>query len=325
MSSGLTIRKEILAMLSRKIMLCDGAMGTMLHRLGYKISGDILNLDGKALEDISSIHLSYIMAGADIIQTNTFGANPLKLKRSGNENNLEKINKAGIEAAERAIKKYTTASVLGTPSCCSCTACNPDNVSEKNYRQIFIAGNVGPTGEMLQPYGNAGYDDVVDCFTKQIKILVENGADLILIETMMDLNEAKAAVEAARKVNNDIIVACTLSFNEKGVTLMGNKAEQFGKVLLDLGCDIIGANCSVGSESMIGITGKIREANPYAKILIQPNAGLPKIVNGATVFDESPEVMASNFKKILKFKPDLIGGCCGSTPEHIKKIYGLIN
>lgn len=312
MNSFSIIKKEIFSILAKRVMLCDGAMGTMLQSRGYKNASDLLNLDTKSIKDVVDIHLNYIKAGSDIIQTNTFGANFLKLKRSGNEKNLKIINKNGVDAAKEAINLFNSQlSQL---------------ISDSNFkRKIYIAGDIGPSGELLQPFGTISYKEMVDSFIKQAEVLLENEVNLILIETMMDLNEAKAAVEAVRALDKEIIIACTLSFNANGVTLMGNKAEQFGPALLEAGCDIIGANCSVGSESMISITEKIRNANPEALLLIQPNAGLPKIVNNVTVFDETPEIMLKNFKKILQFNPNIIGGCCGSTPAHIKALAKLIS
>jgi 5-methyltetrahydrofolate--homocysteine methyltransferase len=312
MSSGLTIRNELFSLLDRRTMICDGAMGTMLLKSGYKTAGDLLNLDKRAFDDIVKIHLDYICSGSEIIQTNSFGANPVKLKRSGNEDKTEKINRSAVIAAKKAISMFGD------------TAGSAENIPGNSSKKIYIAGDVGPTGQLLKPYGPLDYSDAVNCFTRQIDILLDSGADFILIETMMDLNEARAAVEAARKLDREIPVACTLSFNENGVTIMGEKAESFGKTLIDCGCDIIGANCSVGSGSMAEITQKIRTANPDARILIQPNAGLPKMVNSSTVFDETPEIMAVNFKKILEYHPDIIGGCCGSTPDHIKKLSQLL-
>jgi 5-methyltetrahydrofolate--homocysteine methyltransferase len=305
MNSIIKSKETLLSILDKRILLCDGAMGTMLNNYGYTDTPDILNLESGALKDIASIHLSYLEAGSDIILTNTFGSNRIKLSRTGNENNTEVININALKAARDAIEIYR----------------------EKNSssKKIFIAGDVGPTGGLLEPIGDIKFKDAVDSYKIQIETLIENGVDLILIETIIDLNEALAAVRAVREINSEIIVACTLSFKENGVTVMGNKAEKFGSILLDENCDIIGANCSVGSDSMINITGKIRSSNPGARLLIQPNAGLPEMVNGKTEFNETPDIMAKNFKEILKYNPSIIGGCCGSTPAHIKKIADLLH
>ena len=304
MSASVKNKQEFFKILESRILISDGAMGTALQELGYTTCPDFLNLDSDDLKAISGIHLKYLQAGSEIIQTNSFGSNPIKLQSCGLAANLEQANINAVNAAKEAISNYRS--------------------QTGSSRELFIAGNLGPSGKLLEPYGDLKFEDAVDAFSKQARILIDSGADLILIETMIDLKEALVAVEAVRKVSNDIIIACTLSFAENGVTVMGNKADAFGKELIKAGCDIIGANCSVGSNAMIKIVEKIRDANPDARLIIQPNAGLPIIVDGKTKFNETPEIMAENFKEILKFKPSIIGGCCGSTPEHIKKIAELI-
>jgi len=304
MSASTKNKQEFLKLLESRILLSDGAMGTTLQELGYKSCPDFLNLDKDDLKVVSGIHLKYLHAGSEIIQTNTLGSNPIKLQSLGHAADLEQININAVNAAKEAISNFRS--------------------QTGSSREIFIAGNLAPLGKLLEPYGDLKFDDAVNAFSRQIRILIDSGVDLILIETMIDLKEALAAVEAVRKESDTITVACTLSFAENGVTVMGNKAEAFGKELINAGCDIIGANCSVGSNKMIEIAEKIRNANPDARLIIQPNAGLPVVVDGKTKFNETPEIMAENFKEILKFKPSIIGGCCGSTPEHIRKIAELI-
>ena len=305
MNSSLKKKKDLLSILKDKILLCDGAMGTMLQSYGYGGSIDLLNLENAALKSITDIHLGYLEAGSDIILTNTLGSNKIKLEQSGTEKEIKNINRNAVDAIKNAINIFRE--------------------KTKSSRKIFIAGDVGPSGKLLEPYGNIKFKDAVSSYMAQIETLMENGADFILIETIIDLNEALSAVEASKKINPDITIACTLTFQENGVTVMGNRAEGFGSILLDSGCDIIGANCSVGSDSMIDITEKIRNANPEALLLIQPNAGLPSVVNGKTIFNETPDIMAENFKKILMFAPSIVGTCCGSTPDHTRKIAELLH
>ena len=297
--------KDLISILENRVLLCDGAMGTMLQSYGFSGPTELLNLDKKALKTVKDIHLGYLEAGADIIQANTFGAGKIKLGQLGHEKEIKEINKNAMDAVKNAIYIYREKS--------------------QSERDIFIAGDIGPSGKLLAPYGEIKFDDAISSFKEQIDVLLENGADLILIETIIDLNEALAAVEAARKISDEVIIACTLSFKEDGMTVMGNNAEEFGSILLDAGCDIIGANCSVGSDTMIDITAKIRNSNPEARLLIQPNAGLPEIVNGKTVFNETPEIMVKNFREILRYNPAIIGTCCGSTPDHTRKISELLN
>ena len=189
----------------------------------------------------------------------------------------------------------------------------------------FVAGGIGPLGKLLEPSGTFKYTQAVYAFLNQAEVLVESGVDLLLIETIMDINEALAAVEAVRRSSKDIPLACTLSFGENGTTLMGNKAEDAVKTLLDSGCDIVGANCSIGSDSMLEIVRKMREADPGAKLIFQPNAGLPVLKDGKTVFNETPEIMSSNIKKYLEYKPSILGACCGSTPAHISSIVNIVS
>ncbi|MCL4376814.1 MAG: homocysteine S-methyltransferase family protein [Actinobacteria bacterium] len=292
--------------LENKILVSDGAMGTLLQESGHKGSPDSLNLNVNSVDfkKIIDIHLSYLEAGSDIIMTNTLGSNSIKLESMGLSHEIDKINKNAVSAAKQSIQLY----------------------GEKfpGKHELFIAGDIGPSGKLLEPYGELKYSSAVSSFAKQIDILIKTGIDFLIIETMMDIREALAAVEAARKINDDILVACTLTFKENGVTIMGNKAESIGADLISAGCDIIGANCGVGSCPMIDIVRKLRDSNPNAKLLVQPNAGLPVLVEGKTKFNETPEIMAANFKEILKYKPSIIGACCGSTPAHIKKIAELV-
>jgi 5-methyltetrahydrofolate--homocysteine methyltransferase len=305
MGSGNKIKKDLLNILGERVLVCDGAMGTMLQKYDFKGPNDLLNLDLEALKIIEDIHFQYLEAGSDIIQSNTMGSGVLELQHIGQLANIDIINKNGVNAARRAIEKYSR--------------------KTGNTRKIYIAGDMGPTGTVLEPYGDTKYSSVFDSYARHAEILVSCEVDLVIIETMIDLNEALAAVKAVRKTDPDIVIACTLSFMENGVTVMGNRAEIFGAALIDAGCDIIGANCSVGSDTMIKITEKIREANPYVRLLIQPNAGLPSIVDGKTVFNETPEMMAESFGRILEYKPSIVGACCGSTPQHILQLAELVH
>jgi 5-methyltetrahydrofolate--homocysteine methyltransferase len=305
MGSGSKIKKDLLNILEENVLVCDGAMGTMLQKYDFKGPNDLLNLDLGALKIIEDIHFQYLEAGSDIIQSNTMGSSILKLQQIGQLANIDKINKNGVDAARRAVEKY--------------------NSKTGNTRKIYVAGDMGPTGKVLEPYGDTKYSSVFDSYARQAEILIGSKVDLVIIETMIDLYEALAAVKAVRKTDPDIVIACTLSFLENGVTVMGNRAEIFGSALIDAGCDIIGANCSVGSDTMIKITEKIRSANPDARLLIQPNAGLPSVIDGKTVFNETPEMMAESFSRILEYKPSIVGACCGSTPKHILQLAELVH
>lgn len=296
---------KLLNILDTKILICDGAMGTELLSRGFSGYPDSADLDENGIEKVINIHLSYLDAGSNIIQTNTFGANPEKLKSYSLDSKITEINKNAASAARRAIKKHENTSNCPGPH--------------------FVAGDIGPLGKLLEPSGTIKYGEAVDSFLRQIEVLVESGVDMLLVETIMDINEGLAAVEAARRSSSDIPLACTLTFGGNGVTLMGNKAEDAVKALLDSGCDIIGANCSIGSDSMLEVVKKMRGADPGARLIFQPNAGLPVLKEGMTLYNETPEIMAANIEKYLEYKPSIIGACCGSTPDHIFSIAGKIS
>ncbi|MGM0367922.1 MAG: homocysteine S-methyltransferase family protein [Actinomycetota bacterium] len=295
--------ESLLGAINKKILLGDGAMGTMLQDMGISACPDSLNLDEKQIEKVIGIHLGYLRAGSDIIQTNTFGANPVKLKSCKLEKDIEEINKNAVLAVKEAFKRYT---------------------KQENGEKIFIAGDIGPLGKLLEPAGNIGYGQAVELFSKQIEALME-GIDFILIETIMDINEASAAIEAVKNVDKNIPIACTLTFGENAVTMMGTKASNATKILQERGADIVGANCSLGSKLMLKIIREMRESDPEARLMFQPNAGMPVLENGKTTYKESEDIMAENIKEYLQYKPSIIGACCGSTPAHIKKIASLIS
>ena len=299
-----THKNNFLNILDEKILICDGAMGTMLQKMGCSTCPDYLNIANDDKKKVLNVHLGYLEAGSDIIQTNTFGSNPSKLETCGLLSDIEKINKNAVSITKEAINIYK------------------EKTGSK--RQLFIAGDIGPTGKLIEPAGNLKHREAVDLYSRQIDILVNSLVDFILIETIMDLSEAIAAIEATKKISNEIVVACTMTFGENGVTIMGNKAEDAAQNLLDAGCDIIGANCSLGSDLMLKVVRRMRTAAPDAKLIFQPNAGLPVLKDGKTTYNETPEVMAYNIKKYLPYKPSILGACCGSTPAHIKKIVKLI-
>ncbi|MDD5621733.1 MAG: homocysteine S-methyltransferase family protein [Actinomycetota bacterium] len=297
-------RKEFLDILDKKILISDGSMGATLMTSGFSALPDSLNLDSSHIKKIIDIHLGYLKAGSDIIITNTLNSTPTKLEFHGLRNKIKEINENAVSAVNEAIDIYRTASGDSKP--------------------IFIAGDMGPLGKLLDPFGPLKYEEALDSFSEQADILIGK-ADLIAIETIMDLNEALAAIKGIRKISKDVPIACSLTFGENGVTLMGNKAEDVVNVLIDAGSDIIGANCSVGSGAMLNVVKKMREANTNARLIFQPNAGMPSLVDGKTIFDETPEVMASNISRYLPYKPSILGACCGSTPEHIKEIAMIVS
>ena len=264
-------------------IIFDGAMGTMLQAYGMK-AGDLPETYNILEPDvIEKIHTEYIKAGAMVVTTNTFGAN--RFKFSDTQFNLKDIIQKGVEIAKRAAKDQ------------------------------YVALNIGPLGQLMEPYGNLSFEDAYEAFKEQVIIGAEAGADLILIETMSDTYEAKAAILACKE-NCDLPVICTMSFQENGRTLTGTDPLTMVNIIQNLGVSALGINCSLGPEEMMPLVPKILE---YAKIpvIIQANAGLPKLVNNETFFDVTACDFSSFTAQMAKQGATIFGGCCGTTPEHI--------
>ncbi len=274
--------------LGKQILFFDGGMGTILQKLGMK-GGEIpelLNL--KNPEMILKIHKAYIDAGANIITTNSFGANPLKLRDCC----IDDIVEASIKIAKKA--------------------------ADESSENVFVAFDIGPTGQLLEPLGNLSFDDAYESF-KRIAITAQNcGADLVIIETMSDTLEAKAAVLAVKE-NTDLPVFCTMTFDESEKTLTGADPVIMCAILEGLGADCIGINCGLGPEAIYPMMNKLSEVSSIP-IMAQPNAGLPKIIDGKTVYDVTPQIFAKECENIAKLGVSVLGGCCGTTPEHIKEL-----
>ena len=277
---------------SRKILL-DGAMGSMLIAKGMKIGEvpELWNINRK--DDIIDIHKNYIDAGADMILTNTFGGSPLKLAKNNIENVFE-ITKQAVDNAKTVSK--------------------------------FVIGDIGPTGEMIKPMGNITEEALYKTFRAQAEHLITSGVDAILIETMYDLREAIAAVNAVRSVSDDITLLATMTFDKKKrgfFTLMGDTPSKCYNELRDSGADVVGANCTLDSDDMLELAILSRELTDLP-LLFQANAGQPQFIDGDVIYPQSPEHYAKKMVEILKYA-DMIGGCCGTTPEYIKKIRELMD
>jgi len=240
----------------------------------------------------------YLDAGADLVTTNTFGASPLNLASHGLGQRSEEINRVAVE-------------VLGPVT----------------QGRAYISASVGPTGRILEPYGDAAPEEVADAFDRQIGALVKAGADLICVETMIDLREAELAVRAARSISADIPVVATMTFDDtpRGFfTTMGTSIEQACGSLVEAGADMVGSNCGNGIETMLEIA---REFTMHASrpIIIQSNAGLPVNRGGELIYPESPEFMAEQVGRLMDLGVSIIGGCCGTTPDHIRAIRSAID
>lgn len=281
-----------------EILLCDGAMGTLLMERGLPPGEcpESMNLSRPAvLEEIARL---YLEAGADIIQANTLGGSPIKLAMYGLEEKTEEINTVAVRAVR---------TVVGD--------------------RVYIYGSVGPCGLMLKPYGEAELEAVRCSFVRQIRALVAAGIDVLCIETMMDLGECCLAIEAARAVSSTLPIMATMTFDRtpRGFfTIMGVDIPTAAAGLAAAGADVIGSNCGSGIESMIDIAGAFA-ACTTRPLIFQPNAGLPRAVDGGTVYDETPEFMASKARGLIEAGAAIIGGCCGTTPEHVRAMRRLVD
>lgn len=280
--------------LEKNIVCFDGGTGTLLQEKGLKPGEypELLNITKP--ETIIDIHKAYFDAGSNVVCTNTFGANPLKFP----SDELEKIIKAAMDNVKRAKK------LSGSP------------------QEKFIALDIGPLGKLLKPLGDLGFEDAVSAFAKTVRLGVKYGADLILIETMNDSYETKAALMAAKE-NSDLPVIVSNAYNEDGNLLTGACPAAMVALLEGMGVTALGANCSLGPKQLRPV---MEELLKYASVpvILKPNAGLPKSVNGKTVFDVGADEFAEEISKLVKKGVRIVGGCCGTTPEHISALKNKI-
>jgi len=276
-----------------EILVADGAVGTMLLERGLE-AGDCperMNLDrAELLEEIARL---YLEAGADIIQTNTFGGSPLKLSQYFLEGKTEEINANAVRAVRKAVGD-----------------------------RAYISASCGPCGKLLKPYGDASAREVEEGFRRQMRALVAEGIDMICLETMTDLEEARLGIEASKAVSPSTPVCATMTFDPapKGFfTIMGVSIEQAARGLADVGADIIGSNCGNGIENMVKIAAEFRK-HTTLPLIIQSNAGLPEMRGDQLVYPETPKFFAEGSRRLLECGVNIIGGCCGTTPEHIAAI-----
>ncbi|MFH1906581.1 MAG: bifunctional homocysteine S-methyltransferase/methylenetetrahydrofolate reductase, partial [Chloroflexota bacterium] len=270
-------------------LLADGAMGTMLHARGISFEKcfDELNLTNPAA--VADIHREYIEAGANIIQTNTFGANRYKLAKHGLADKVAEINRAGVELCRRAISA--------------------------SFKDVLIAGDVGPLGVRIAPYGRVQPEEARAAFAEQLFALAEAGVDLIIIETMSDLYEIQEAIQAAKQF--DIPVVASMTFTRDDRTLLGDAPEKVAKTLTEAGADVIGVNCSGGPAQLLRLFKQMRQAEPGARFWIKPNAGWPEQVGGRIMYPANPGYFGDYALAFCEAGADIVGGCCGTTPQHI--------
>jgi methionine synthase / methylenetetrahydrofolate reductase(NADPH) len=272
-------------------VLCDGAMGTLLYAKGIFINRcyDELNLSQPEL--IRGIHHEYLQSGADIIETNTFGGNSFRLGRHTLANKVHEINLAGARLAREAVKSF----------------------------DAWVAGSVGPLGIRIEPLGKTSFQEARDSFREQIAALNEGGVDLLILETFGYLEELHQAMLAAREVAPKLPLVAQVTIDEDGNCLDGSDTESFTARLEEWGADVIGCNCSVGPVAMLEAMERVRAATSLP-IAAQPNAGIPRSVEGRNIYLCSPEYMASYARKFVTAGVRLVGGCCGTTPDHIRSM-----
>ena len=280
---------DLLARLKTSPVLCDGAMGTLLYSKGIFINRcyDELNLSQPDL--IRGVHHEYLQAGAEIVETNTFGGNSFRLERHGLGGKVHDINFAGAKLAKEAAKSF----------------------------DAWVAGSVGPLGIRIEPLGKTSFQEAKDAFREQIAALLEGGVDLIILETFGYLEELHQAMLAAGELNPKVPVIAQVTVDEEANCLDGSTPETFAPRLEQWGADVIGCNCSVGPVAMLDAMERVRAATSLP-VSAQPNAGIPRSVEGRNIYLCSPEYMASYARKFVAAGVKLVGGCCGTTPEHIR-------
>ncbi len=274
------------------IIICDGGMGTYLNQMGisYDHCFDELNLSRPEL--IGDVHGRYINAGAEIIETNTFGGNAIRLASHALEKKVREIN---IKAAKIARESR-----------------------DISGQDILIAGSIGPLGKHLEPFGKISHQEAAEIYTEQIEALLEGGVDLFIVETLSNLEEMEIVIKAIKNISELPIIA-QMTYTAEGKTLLGNTPEESVARLAPLGVDVIGANCSVGPQKMLEVIQQLAELGT-AYISAQPNAGLPRLYSGRFVYFSSPDYFGEYALRFVEAGATVLGGCCGTTPEHIKAV-----
>ena len=270
-------------------VLCDGAMGTLLYAKGIFINRcyDELNLSQPEL--IRAVHHDYLQAGAEIIETNTFGANSFRLARHSIADRVRDINLAGAHVAREAAKSF----------------------------DVWVAGSIGPLGVRIEPLGKTSFEEARTAFREQIAALIKGGVDLLMLETFGYVEELHQAVLACRDVNAKLPIIAQVTIDEDGNCLDGSDPEAFAARLTEWNVDVLGINCSVGPVAMLDAIERVRAVTSLP-LAAQPNAGMPRSVEGRNIYLCSPEYMASYTRKFVAAGVQLIGGCCGTTPDHIR-------
>jgi methionine synthase / methylenetetrahydrofolate reductase(NADPH) len=282
-------RPDFLEALDQRVLVCDGAMGTMLYAKGVFLNRSFDELNLKQPDLVAEVHQIYVRHGADVVETNTFGANRVKLGAFGLADQAHAMNVQGARIARHAARD-----------------------------QAWVAGSIGPLGIRIEPWGRTGVDEAEGFFVEQAQALLEGGVDLFVLETFRDVNEIGAAIRAIRSLSNLPIVA-QMTTEEDGNTSDGVSPESFVPDLERFGADVVGLNCSVGPASMLETIERLARV-ATVRLSAQPNAGRPREIEGRNIYLCSPEYMASYARRFIDAGVRLVGGCCGTTPEHIRQI-----
>ena len=280
---------DLLARLKLNPVLCDGAMGTLLYAKGVFINRCYDELNVSQPDLIRGIHHEYLQAGAEVIETNTFGANSFRLARHSLADKVRDINRAGARLAKEAAKSF----------------------------DVWVAGSVGPLGTRIEPLGKTSFDEARQAFREQIEALADSGVDLIILETFGYVEELHQAILAAKEAAPKLPLVAQVTIREDGNCLDGSDPETFAPRLEGWGADVIGCNCSVGPVAMLEAIERVRAVSSLP-LAAQPNAGIPRSVEGRNIYLCSPEYMASYARKFVAAGARLVGGCCGTTPDHIR-------
>ena len=279
-------------------IIADGAMGTMLFANGLQF-GDPPEVWNLAHPDvIRRIQRGYVEAGSQIVLTNTFGGNRARLKLSGHADSVDELNRTA------AILLRAEVDAAGG--------------------HALVAGDIGPSGEIVEPLGTLPYDEAVDIFYEQATSLIAGGVDLIWIETMSDLNEIKAAIEGVRRASPGIALIATMTFDTRGHTMMGVSPEEAVEALAGWGADAVGGNCGNGPDELIPVIAKMHAARPDVVLVAKSNAGMPELVDMRAVYRADPETMAAQVIEMRDAGATILGGCCGSTPDHLRAIAAAV-
>ncbi len=277
---------------AKAVLIADGAWGTEFQKLGLEAGEALERLNAERPDEVAKVASSYVEAGSDIVLTNTFGASRWKLERAGLGERAAELNRLGVEISARVAAG-----------------------------RALVFASVGPVGELMEPLGTRSEDEFIACFAEQIRACAEGGADALVIETQTDLGEVRAAVKAARQsCALPVVVSMTFEPGARGfATVMGVRPAQAAEALDAAGADIVGSNCGTGIADMIAIAAQMRPATSKP-LWFKANAGVPELDRGKTVFRETPDYMASRAEELIEAGASIIGGCCGTTPEHIRRM-----